>query len=417
MGIARKNNVTPVRVRKFLTAVAVAVAAALAACSAEARTLVINANTSDPAPRAAWEAAVQRFQREHPEVEVRLNIYDHESYKKALRGWLTGAPPDVVFWFAGHRMRQLVAPGLLADVSDLYTGPVRRALHPSALELVSVNGRQYGVPYTYYPIGLYFRRDLTEAPRTWDELLAACERLRARGLEPIAIGTRELWPTAAWFDYLNLRLNGHAFHMQLMDGRVPYTDARVREIFAHWRALLERGCFSRNHASMSWQESQALLYTGRSAMMLIGHFIVAHFPAEVRPRMEFARFPLIRPQQGAYEEAPVNTLHIPARARNAEDARRFLAFVLRADVQAELNRAMLQIPVNLEAPPAQDRFVLAGREHLARADALAQYFDRDTSEDLAQVAMKGFQEFMLHPERLESILQAIEQARRRIFRP
>ena len=115
----------------------------LAAGGAQAGTLVINANTSDPAPRAAWEAAVQRFQREHPDVQVRLNVYDHESYKRAIRNWLTAAPPDVVFWFAGQRMRQLVEPGLLADVSELYTREVREALHPSALELMSVRGRQY----------------------------------------------------------------------------------------------------------------------------------------------------------------------------------------------------------------------------------------------------------------------------------
>ena len=382
---------------------------------AAAGTLVVNANTSDPVPRAAWEAAVQRFQRAHPEVEVRLNVYDHESYKKSIRNWLTGIPPDVVFWFAGHRMRQFVLPNLLEDVTGLYSAEVRAALHPSALELVSAGARQYGVPYTYYPVGLYYRRDLVQAPRTWAELLAACEALRAKGLEPIALGSRDLWPVAAWFDYLNLRLNGYAFHMRLMEGRVPWTDAAVREVFAHWRELLQRQCFSKSHVSSTWQESQALLYQGRSAMMLIGHYIVANFPANVRPHMDFARFPEVRAGVGRFEEAPVNSLHIPARARNKEDARKFLAFALRAEEQAALNRAMLQIPVRLDAPAADERFLKLGQQHLAQAEQLSQYFDRDTSEDLAQVAMKGFQEFMLHPDRLESILGSIEAARKRIY--
>lgn len=387
----------------------------LAAGGAQAGTLVINANTSDPAPRAAWEAAVQRFQREHPDVQVRLNIYDHESYKRAIRNWLTAAPPDVVFWFAGQRMRQLVEPGLLADVSELYTSEVREALHPSALELMSVRGRQYGVPYTYYPVGLYYRRDLMQAPASWADLLAICERLAARGLEPIAIGTRDLWPAAAWFDYLNLRLNGYDFHMALMDGGIPYTDTRVRAVFARWRELLERGCFSRNHASSSWQESQALLYQGRSAMMLIGHYIVAQMPAAAKGQMDFAPFPAMRPGVARAEEAPMNAIHIPAKARNPQDARKFLAFVLRADVQEALNAAMLQLPVNLRAMPADERFLRLGREHLARAHRLTQFFDRDTSEDLAQTAMKGFQEFMLHPQRLDAVLDGIEKSRQRIY--
>ena len=204
---------------------------------------------------------------------------------------------------------------------------------------MTVDGRQYGVPYSTYQIGLYFRRDLLEgagiaqAPRDWAELIEACRKLKSAGLDAIAIGSKDLWPTAAWFDYLNLRINGHAFHMELMRGAVPYTDSRVRAVFARWRELVDLGCFSRNHASVSWQESQALIYQGRAAMMLIGNYIVPNFPPEMRERMEFAPFPAITPGVGRYEEAPMNSLHIPADARNKDDARRFLAYVLRADVQ------------------------------------------------------------------------------------
>ena len=397
------------------------IAVASLAWPALAGTLVVNANTADPAPRAAWEELAARFQAENPDVELRLNIYDGESYKKSIRNWLTSAPPDVVYWNAGYRMRQFVTPGLLEDVSDLYTPAVKASIHPSALDLVSVAGRQYGVPYTYYPIGFFYRRDLLqsadmgEMPRDWDGLVAACLKLKAKGIEPFAIGTSDLWPAAAWFDYIDLRLNGLQFHLDLMRGAIPYTDPRVARVFEYWRVLVTAGCFSRNHSSSSWQESQALIYTGKAAMMLIGNFIVPNFPADVRDRMEFAPFPAIRPEAGRFEEAPVNTLHIPARARNKDDARRFLAYVLRPDVQEALNKATLQIPVNLRAAVAPDRFLAQGRDLLAKSDGLSQYFDRDTSEDLASIAMKGFQEFMMYPDRVDAVLATIERARQRIY--
>ncbi len=386
-------------------------------------TLVINANTADPAPRAAWQRAVALFSRENPDIDVELNVYDSESYKRSIRNWLTGAPPDVVFWYAGNRMRQFVVPGLLDDVSDLFTPATAASLHHSAIDLVSVGDRQYGVPYAYYQIGLYYRRDVLaaagvrEPPRTWDELVRVCDQLRVKGVEAFAIGTRDLWPAAAWFDYLDLRHNGLAFHMDLMQGRISYNDPRVREVFARWRELVDRSCFSRNHASASWQESQALLYDGSAAMMLIGNFIVANFPAGLREQLDFVEFPVVRAGVGRYEDAPMNTIHIPARAHNKEDARKFLRFVLRTDVQETINAATLQIPVNLRAAPASDRFLARGRALLESADGLAQYFDRDTSEDLANIAMKGFQEFMLYPQRLDAILETIERARVRIYGP
>src|SRR4051794_18338430 len=152
---------------------------------ASAKTLVINANTSDPAPRTAWEIVVADFQRDNPGVTVKFNIYDHESYKKSIRNWLTGAAPDVVFWFAGNRMREFVGRQLLTDVSDLFGGETQGAISRAGIDLVSVNGRQYGVPYSYYQVGLYFRRDLLkraglkDAPATWNDLLDACRTLKA----------------------------------------------------------------------------------------------------------------------------------------------------------------------------------------------------------------------------------------------
>jgi multiple sugar transport system substrate-binding protein len=84
-------------------------------------------------------------------------------------------------------------------------------------------------------------------------------------------------------------------------------------------------------------------------------------------------------------------------------------------VQEALNKALLQIPVNPQSATADERFLAQGRDLLAGADGLAQYFDRDTSEDLANIAMKGFQEFMINPDRLDVVLETIERARVRIY--
>ena len=394
----------------------------LAASAAWAGELVINADTSDPAPRAAWEAAVKQFESENPGVSVKFNVYDHESYKKSIRNWLTSASPDVVFWYVGNRMRQFVGPGLLEDISEVYTPELKEQLGKVATDLVSVDGKQYGVPYTDYQWGIYYRKDLfaqagvTEKPKTWDEFLAAAEKIKASGVEPIVIGSKDLWPTAGWFDYLNLRLNGYDFHMELMSGKIPYTDPRVKAVFEKWGELLGKGYFVKNHASLSWQESQSLLYQGKAAMMLIGNFIVPNFPPEVKDNMDFFPVPKIVPDMADYEEAPMDSVHVPAKAKNKEDAKKFMAFVARADVQEKINLALLQLPINKQAAIADDRFLKMGKELLDNAAGLSQFFDRDTSEDLATIAMKGFQEFMIKPDRLDKVLEDIERARKRIYK-
>jgi multiple sugar transport system substrate-binding protein len=165
---------------------------------------------------------------------------------------------------------------------------------------------------------------------------------------------------------------------------------------------------------MTWQEAQALIYRGRAAMMLIGNYIVPHFPPEMRGQMDFFAFPVIRRDIGSFEEAPMNSLHIPARAANKEAARMFLAYVARPETQSLIARGLVQVPANRHAQIPDDPFLKIGRELIASADGLTQYFDRDANEEFAVVAMKGFQEFLLRPERLGEILDTIEKVRRRI---
>ena len=113
------------RIISLLIVVALVAPMAFASGQGEAgggkqRQLVINSNLSDPAPKAAFQTLVDRFQEEYPDIDVTLNTFDHEAYKTAIRNFLASDPPDVALWFAGNRMRFFVDQGLIMDVSDLW---------------------------------------------------------------------------------------------------------------------------------------------------------------------------------------------------------------------------------------------------------------------------------------------------------
>ena len=401
---------------------AAAAAALLAgAVSAQAGTLVFNSNTSDPAPKAAFEALIAKFQEENPDVEVEFNVFDHEGFKTSVRNFLTSEAPDVITWFAGNRMKVFVDRGLLEDVSDLWEQEGLKDNMASTLSAMTIDDKQWGVPYAYYQWGVYYRRDLfeqvgAEVPTTWEEFLEVCAKLEAAGITPITIGTKFLWTAGGWFDYLNIRLNGLPFHIELTDGKVPYTDDRVRAVFETWRELIDAGYFLDNHATYSWQEAQPFLFQGKAAMYLIGNFFVPFFPEDIADKMGFFQFPVINPDIPIYEDAPTDTLHIPAQAENKEDARRFLAFIARPDNQTALNEAIGNLPPHKDATVPDDPYLQAGFQMLSEAEGLAQFYDRDTDPEMAKLGMQGFQEFMVKPDRLDSILNRLEKARQRIFK-
>ena len=386
---------------------------------AYAGTLVINSNQSDPAPKQAWADMIAQFETENPDIDVKVNQYDHEGYKSVLRNWLVTSPPDVVFWFAGNRMKFFVDLGLFEDVSDVWANEGLNDSMSSTKASLSVDGKKYGVPYSYYQWGIYYNKGIFDKlglsePQTWDEFIAVCDALKANAITPITIGTKYLWTAAGWFDYLNMRTNGLDYHIDLMDGKIPYTDAGVRNTFANWKQLVDGEYFLENHASYSWQEAQPPMFNGEAAMYLMGNFLTPNFPEDMD--FDFFPFPIIDPSIGRYEDAPTDTVHIPSRAKNKADARKFLAYVALPENQTKLNMALNQLPPNKYATAADNKFLTQGNEMLGSADGTAQFYDRDTDPAMASEGMKGFQEFMVHPERLDKILDNLERVRQRIFK-
>ncbi len=402
------------------TAVTLVVLSGLFACQKSDNTLVINSDQSDPATKAAVHEALEQFKIENPDIEVTLNEYDHEAYKTAIRTWLPGDPPDVVYWYAGNRMNTFVKRGLFEDVSAVWDDNELHNLMASTKDSLTVDGKQYGVPFTYYQWGVYYRKDIFDrfgigVPTTWEEYLTACATLKRNGITPVAIGTKFLWPAAGWFDYLNLRVNGLDFHIDLTEGIIAYTDPRVRKVFDVWEELVSKGYYLKDHSSYSWQEAQKFLYDGSAAMYLIGNFIVPGFPDNLQAKLSFFQFPVIDASVGIYEDAPTDTLHIPSKAKNKEAARKFLAFMVRADIQTAYNETLLQIPPNKDSSVlAGDPFLSVGIEMLSASDGTAQFYDRDSDPDMAKEGMKGFQEFMVDPSRLDDILIRLEETRARI---
>ncbi len=393
-----------------------------AAGMAEAGTIIFNSNTSDPAPKAAFETAIAEFEAANPDIDVKFNVFDHEAFKTAIRNFLTTEPPDVVTWFAGNRMKVFVDRNLFEDLTPLWQENGLDEKMASSRSAMTIADKQWGVPYAYYQWGVYYREDLfeqvgvTEPPKTWEEFKEVGAKLNEAGITPVTIGTKFLWTAAGWFDYINMRTNGLDFHIELMDGKVPYTDERVVKTFENWKELIDADFFLANHANYSWQEAQPFLYQGDAAMYLIGNFIVPQFPESVADKIGFFQFPMIDEGIPVGEDAPTDTLHIPAGAKNKEDALKFLSYMSEAGIQGELNAALGNLPPNKEAPVPEDRFLEAGFEMLADAAGLAQFYDRDTDPEMAKIGMQGFQEFMVKPDRQDAILERLEKARQRIFK-
>jgi multiple sugar transport system substrate-binding protein len=387
--------------------------------------LRIVSDMSNPAPRAVMEGLAAEFGALHPGLNIELEIVDREAWKTQIRNSLSANPPDVINWYAANRMRPFVDAGLFADISDLWAEEEFAAL-ASTKGAMTIDGKQWGVPYTYYQWGVYYRKDIFEElglsePATWEEELANCQVILDSGRKCYTIGSKFLWTAGGWFDYINSRTNGYDFHVALARGEIEWTDERVKQTFANWRQLIDMGAFIDDHQTYSWQEALPFMVNGEATAYLMGNFSVAAFRdgGLTDDMLDFYQFPTINPDVAPAEDAPTDTFHIASGAQNMDAAKEFLRFVTSADVQTRINAgdALGQLPVNANAAVGDDKFLQEGFNMLSNnaTGGIMQFFDRDFDAEMASVGMEGLQEFMVFPDNLDDILARLEDTRQRIY--
>ncbi|MEF2074067.1 ABC transporter substrate-binding protein [Consotaella aegiceratis] len=410
--------------RDVLSTIAIAGAATAlgglaAPAFAQARSLVIISNESTQEGKDAFQKIVDDFAADTG-VDVNLSFMDHEGHKTAIRNYLVTAAPDICFWYSGERMRAFVQRGLFDDISDLVEKEDYAKPLGGALSAVTVNGKQYGLPLGGRLYGNYYLADVIKdngltMPKTWDELITYGEAAKTAGLVPITIGTKEIWPVAGFFDSLDLRINGLDRHMALCAGEVSYLDPSVAAVFDHWQELIERKFFLPDSTSYTFSEAAALLGRHKAGFMNIGSYVEKEIPEDQQSNLHLAPFPKIA-DVPRFEDFTVDSIHIPANAKHKDVGREFLAYFYQPQNLGLYNEAKAYVPARTDLPPSKDPLINEQVESLKSVAGTAQFFDRDTNPDMAQEAMKGFQEFMVFPDRREQILARLEKTRMRVYK-
>ncbi|MFL6700388.1 MAG: extracellular solute-binding protein [Vitreoscilla sp.] len=402
---------------RSVAAIAAVLVLGLSSATAFAGVLNINFGAEDNAQREAFKTLVSDFRAANPDVDIHLTIQDLPTYRKALPATLDAdTAPDVFNWYAGDQMRTMAQRGQLDDLSDLWKANTWWNTFPSSA--ITIAGKQYALPYQYYPWGLFTRRDVLERagihepPHDLSAIMTACSKLRKAGFTPIALNGKDGWALAAWFDFIDMRANGYEYHQQLLDGKVSYNESNVRRTFAMWKQLIDAKCFDPNALAVDEHGAKGDLYAGRAGMLLAGTVISASFPEIVRPVIDYQRFPTIDSGQAPSEAAPTDTFQVAARAKNKADARRFLKFASSSAANAKLAKSLGSFPTNKFAPVAGTVLDLSSYKALTDAkNNLVQGYDRDVPADMAAAGMKGFQEFFAKPADMYAVMNRLDAVR------
>ncbi|GAB2753457.1 ABC transporter substrate-binding protein [Streptomyces bullii] len=156
-----------------------------------------------------WGALVKEYEADHPGVKIDVSVYSWNDVDREVKKMVdAGNPPDLAQIGA---YADYAAKDLLYKAGDVLSIPVQADFVSQLSAAGEVNGVQYGMPFASSTRLLFYNKSLfAEAgitpPRTWAELAADAQALKAEGVTyPYAL---PLGPEEAQAETLQWLLGG-----------------------------------------------------------------------------------------------------------------------------------------------------------------------------------------------------------------
>lgn len=150
-------------------------------------TIYIGSWTASPVEADLVNRQIALFEKTHPGVKVKLETVPSSSYNTNIQTNIAaGTEPDI-FYLEPQDTFIYASRGLILPLDKYLPKEVINDFYPNLLAAFTYNGHIYGLPKDFNPLIMYYNKEMFKAagiaqfPKTWSELLSACESLQQAG--------------------------------------------------------------------------------------------------------------------------------------------------------------------------------------------------------------------------------------------
>ncbi|ONI81589.1 hypothetical protein ALI144C_20015 [Actinosynnema sp. ALI-1.44] len=291
-------------------------------------------------------------------TDIKLTFANTLARPAIEQRWRAGKPLDVDYeMFDGTNPAKVewADSGALLDLKpyleqvDPQTGkPWLERFNPTLRKFMQhpKDGKIYGVPselslHVLFYNAKIFRQQGIQPPTTWDELLAVADKLKAGGVDPIAItGLFEPY-MGMWSDHLWMRTVGYdKTRAVLTEGKGHITEnPGFLQGLQMLQQLRDKGSFLKGFEGTDFTAAQAQFFQGKAGMILMGTWLVSEM-ANVIPRdfeIGVVAFPSVPGGAGDQKAmmAALQNVAVAAKSRNIPLALEWARRLTSVDVQTK----------------------------------------------------------------------------------
>jgi raffinose/stachyose/melibiose transport system substrate-binding protein len=235
---------------------------------------------------------VNRFNQANSGTQIKATTFQNDAYKTKIKTAIgAGQAPTIIWGWGGGGLKSYVDNGQVEDLTSWFgeNAAVKDRLFPSSFGAATIDGKIYAMPAeTVQPIVLFydkraFDKVKAQPPQSWGDIMALVPKFNDAGIAPFSLGGQSRWTNMMWLEFLFDRLGGSEVFQAVFDGQKDaWSNPKSIQALTMMQDLIKANGFIKGFSSITADSNadQALLYTGKAAMMLHGTWTYGSMSAD-----------------------------------------------------------------------------------------------------------------------------------------
>lgn len=287
-----------------------------------------------PAQVEAYKFQIAAFEALNPGIKVVFETTSDEGYAPQLAAaFASGEVPDIVTHLPSFSVQTYYSNGLVEPFDDVINAIGADDYYAGANDVFKTADGKYcgtGIGNTAANM-LWLRGDLMEAsgvaaaPKTWDELRAACQAMQKDGIfgAPLPYGQNSM--TSLIFIGFIHAAGGQVFTPDLQVAIDSEQTRNALEFYKSMRELCPPGA-----TNYSWGESLTAFVSGATATGIYAGRVLANVVAQnpgIADHVTCTTYPTISADVAPWTFNDFPSVFIPAQSKSKDAAKAFAAFL------------------------------------------------------------------------------------------
>jgi glucose/mannose transport system substrate-binding protein len=198
--------------------------------------------------------------------------------KQVLATRLAGGDvPEIWQTHPGGELGQYVDQGVLADMTAVYKSEGWNKVVPKDLVAsMTYNKKTYSVLTGVHRANTMWISSAAQKKAgvslsgslTWPKFKAAALKMKAKGIDPICLGDKDIWTAAQLLEALIVAEEGAAGWTALLNGSKKWTSAGVKKAVANFNEAMT--WVNKDHKALDWTGAVAALAKGTCGVNIMG---------------------------------------------------------------------------------------------------------------------------------------------------